>query len=62
MPLPEKYTPKCFSLIWYAILCTPSFKDFKTFVNADSLISVPDGHKHGTILKVDKKYLKLVTK
>ena len=30
-------------------------KDFKTFVKADSLISVPDGHKHGTILKVNKK-------
>jgi hypothetical protein len=27
-------------------------KDFKNFVIADSLISVPDGHKHGTILKV----------
>jgi sucrose-6-phosphate hydrolase SacC (GH32 family) len=33
-------------------------KDFKSFVSADSLISVPDGHKHGTILKVNKKYLK----
>jgi hypothetical protein len=33
-------------------------KDFKSFVNADSLISVPEGHKHGTILKVNKKYLK----
>src|SRR5436190_1942468 len=33
-------------------------KDFKTFVKADSLISVPDEHKHGTILTVDKKYLK----
>lgn len=31
-------------------------KDFKSFVNADSLISVPDGHKHGTILRVNKKY------
>ena len=29
-------------------------KDFKTFVNADSLISIPEGHKHGTILIVKK--------
>jgi hypothetical protein len=33
-------------------------KDFKSFVSADSLITVPVGHKHGTILKVNKKYLK----
>lgn len=33
-------------------------KDFKSFVPADSLITVPVGHKHGTILKVNKKYLK----
>ena len=33
-------------------------KDFKTFVKADSLINVPDAHKHGTILTVNKKYLK----
>jgi hypothetical protein len=32
--------------------------DFKTFVKADSLISVPEGHKHGTVLKVNKKYLR----
>jgi len=37
-------------------------KDFSTFVNADSLIGVPDGHKHGTILKVDKKIVRLITK
>lgn len=30
-------------------------KDFTTFVKADSLISVPDGHKHGTIFKTNKK-------
>jgi predicted GH43/DUF377 family glycosyl hydrolase len=29
-------------------------KDFKTFVNADSLINIPEGHKHGTILIVKK--------
>ncbi len=33
-------------------------QDFKSFVNADSLISVPDGHKHGTVLQVNKKYLR----
>jgi predicted GH43/DUF377 family glycosyl hydrolase len=33
-------------------------KDFKTFVNADSLISVPEAHKHGTIIRVNKRYLK----
>ena len=33
-------------------------KDFKSFVNADSLIAVPDAHKHGTILQVNKKYLR----
>jgi hypothetical protein len=33
-------------------------RDFKTFVNADSLISVPEAHKHGTIIRVNKKYLK----
>jgi hypothetical protein len=32
-------------------------KDFITFIRADSLISVPDGHKHGTILKVKKRSL-----
>jgi hypothetical protein len=33
-------------------------KDFKTFIKADSLISVPEGHKHGTIIQVKKKLLK----
>lgn len=28
--------------------------DFKTFRQADSLVSVPQGHKHGTILQVKK--------
>jgi hypothetical protein len=32
-------------------------KDFKSFVNADSLISVPDGHKHGTVFKTNIKVL-----
>lgn len=33
-------------------------KDFKTFTNVDSLISIPEGHKHGTVFMVDKKILK----
>ena len=33
-------------------------RDFKTFTNIDSLISVPAGHKHGTIFKVSRKVLK----
>jgi predicted GH43/DUF377 family glycosyl hydrolase len=33
-------------------------KDFKSFVNADSLITVPDGHKHGTILQTNRNILK----
>jgi hypothetical protein len=33
-------------------------RDFKSFQSADSLISVPAGHKHGTIMRVDKHYLK----
>jgi len=36
-------------------------KDFKTFTVADSLIMVPDGHKHGTILKVNNKFLKKIS-
>lgn len=31
--------------------------DFKTFTPADSEISIPEGHKHGTIFKVKKKVL-----
>lgn len=33
-------------------------KDFKSFQSADSLISVPEGHKHGTIIRVKKASLK----
>lgn len=32
-------------------------KDFKTFKNVNSLISIPEGHKHGTIFMVKKKIL-----
>jgi sucrose-6-phosphate hydrolase SacC (GH32 family) len=35
-----------------------STKDFKTFQNIDSLVSIPQGHKHGTILTANKKVLK----
>ncbi|UFH52692.1 hypothetical protein [Spirosoma sp. KNUC1025] len=33
-------------------------RDFKTFTDAAGQISVPEGHKHGTIFKVKKKVLK----
>jgi Glycosyl hydrolases family 43 len=33
-------------------------KDFKSFVVADSLISVPQGHKHGSVLTVKEKFIK----
>jgi hypothetical protein len=35
-----------------------STKDFKTFMDIDSLVSIPQGHKHGTILKAEKKALR----
>ncbi len=37
-------------------------KDFISFKNADSLVAVPAGHKHGTIFKVNKKILKNLLK
>lgn len=30
-------------------------KDFKVFQSANNIVSVPEGHKHGTIVKVKKK-------
>lgn len=33
-------------------------KDFKTFVNISDQVSVPEGHKHGTIFNVTKKTLR----
>lgn len=36
--------------------------DFKTFTPADNEISVPEGHKHGTIFKVKQKVLKSLLK
>jgi hypothetical protein len=32
-------------------------KDFKTFTDATKEVSLPQGHKHGTIFKVKKKIL-----
>jgi hypothetical protein len=32
-------------------------KDFKTFENISNKVSIPAGHKHGTIFKADKKIL-----
>jgi hypothetical protein len=37
-------------------------KDFKTFINADSLINVPEAHKHGTILTVKKSVMNKLKK
>lgn len=37
-------------------------KDFKTFTIADSLIAVPEGHKHGTILQTKEKFIKPLLK
>jgi len=34
-----------------------STSDFKTFTNISDLVSVPEGHKHGTIFKVTEKTL-----
>lgn len=38
-----------------------STKDFKTFTNVEDKISVPQGHKHGTIFKVKESILKGLT-
>ncbi|MGF2411065.1 glycoside hydrolase family 43 protein [Ferruginibacter sp.] len=66
-PFTEKFTEgpavakvKNGYLIYYDVYQNKKYgasftNDFKTFVKADSLISVPDGHKHGTILKVNKR-------
>jgi hypothetical protein len=35
-------------------------KDFKIFLKADSLISIPEGHKHGTISKAKSSVLKKI--
>ena len=33
-------------------------KDFRAFNNVTSKIKIPEGHKHGTIITVKRKYLK----
>ncbi len=37
-------------------------EDFKTFTDATSEVSLPEGHKHGTIFKADKKILEGIKK
>ena len=39
-----------------------STTDFKTFTDASARISVPEGHKHGTILRVKKRILSRLLK
>jgi len=39
-----------------------STKDFKSFTDASSLVSIPQGHKHGTIVPVKKKVLQQLLK
>jgi hypothetical protein len=36
--------------------------DFKTFKDVSNQVSVPEGHKHGTILKVSRKTLESIRK
>lgn len=53
-------------LIYYDVYQKKQFgasftKDFKSFTSADSLIAVPEGHKHGTIFMVKKKILRKLT-
>jgi hypothetical protein len=33
-------------------------KDFTSFTNVDSLINIPEGHKHGTIIKTRKNKIR----
>lgn len=54
-------------LIYYDVYALKKYgasftKDFKTFIKADSLIAVPEGHKHGTIVEVKKKFLNRLIK
>jgi Glycosyl hydrolases family 32 N-terminal domain. len=46
----DDYKNKCYGAI--------RTRDFKTFTDINDKISVPEGHKHGTILIVDEKVLK----
>ena len=52
-------------LIYYDVYQDKKFgasftKDFKTFSKADSLISIPEGHKHGTISVTKSSVLKKI--
>jgi hypothetical protein len=37
-------------------------KDFKSFERIDSLITIPEGHKHGTIIQVKRKVVKKLSR
>ena len=43
----------------YEVVSTTDFKDFK---NVTTQIRVPEGHKHGTILPVKRKFVRLLVK
>ena len=52
-------------LVYYDVYQDKKFgasftKDFKTFLKADSLISIPEGHKHGTISVAKSSVLKKI--
>ncbi len=46
----DAYREKKFGAVWT--------NDFKNFKKADSLVAVPQAHKHGTILRVEKRLIK----
>lgn len=74
VPFTEKFTEgpavvkvKGGWLIYYDVYAQKKYgasftKDFKTFTKADSLIAIPEGHKHGTIVEVKKKVVKQLLK
>ena len=37
-------------------------KDFKSFEDVTKLVDVPEGHKHGTIFRVEKKFVNRLKK
>ena len=39
-----------------------STKDFKSFTVPDPAISIPEGHKHGTIVQTNKKTIRRLLK
>ena len=74
VPFTEKFTEgptvakvKDGWLIYYDVYQKKKFgasftQDFKTFVVVDSIISIPEGHKHGTIFMANKKILRKLLK